>query len=61
MKLQHGGARQGAGRRRLYRDKSKITVVLERAERDYLRTEARERGVAVSTLVRFWLQDRIAP
>lgn len=48
----HGGARPGAGRKRLLRDPVHRLLDLERADYAALRALSRKRGVAVAVLIR---------
>ena len=47
-----GGARPGAGRKRIVQDPERIAVDLERPELDRLRALAASRGTSVANLIR---------
>lgn len=47
----HGGRRTGAGRPRVYRDRAKISVVLEASLARWVKAEARRRQTSRSQLV----------
>lgn len=48
----HGGARPGAGRKRLVSEPDRIAVDFEKPDLDALRALAKERGTSVADLVR---------
>ena len=47
-----GGARHGAGRKRIVQDPERIAVDLEKPDLDALRVLARDRGTSVADLIR---------
>ena len=48
----HGGARPGAGRKRIVQDPDRIAVDFEKPDLDALRVLAERRGTSVADLVR---------
>ena len=48
----HGGARPGAGRKRILREPERITADFERADANALRSMAEERQTTVADLIR---------
>lgn len=47
-----GGARKGAGRKRIVRDPERIAVDLERSDLNAMRVLAEKRGTSVASLIR---------
>jgi hypothetical protein len=47
-----GGAREGAGRKRIVQDPERIAVDLERSDLDAMRTLAEKRSTSVAALIR---------
>ncbi len=51
-KSRRGGARPGAGRKRIVQDPERIAVDLERSDLDAMRTLAEKRGTSIAGLIR---------